>query len=177
MDFYDFNTATSTSYSPVPDGTIAKLVLRIKPGGYSDKSKGWSNGYATKSNSTDSIYLNCEFTVVEGKYKGRKLWSFIGLYSAKNDNQWGDIGRSFIRNLLNSSNGFADNDKSEEATNARQIKSFADLDGLEFIAKVGIKEDEYGKKNFIERIITPDDEAYNKVMGKLFVDDRGCDDE
>ena len=167
-NFYDFNTAQSTSsssYGLIPKGTLAKVKLKIKAGGYSDESKGLTGGYASLGHYSGSIYLKCEYTIIAGKYKGRKIWSMIGLFSHKNDNAWGNMGRSFIRSILNSSHGFADNDKSPEAMKARQVESFADLDGLEFVARIDVKKDTDGNdKNDIAKAITPEHKDYNKIM-------------
>lgn len=106
-NFYDFNTATTqTNYDLIPRGTIAKVNIHIKRGGYNDESQGWSGGYATKSSNSGAIYLDCEFTVLEGEYYKRKTFGLIGLYSEKNNNKWGEMGRSFIRSILNSARGF-----------------------------------------------------------------------
>lgn len=167
-NFYDFNTAHSTSsssYGLIPKGTLAKVKLKIKAGGYSDESKGLTGGYASLGHYSGSIYLKCEYTVIAGKYKGRKIWSMIGLFSHKNDNAWGNMGRSFIRSILNSSHGFTDGDKSPEAIKARQVESFADLDGLEFVVRIDVKKDTDGNdKNDISRVITPEHKDYNKIM-------------
>ena len=40
--------------------------------------------------------------------------------------------------MLNSTKGFSDKDNSDAAQLARRINSFADLNGLEFIAKIYI---------------------------------------
>lgn len=171
-NFYDFNTAQSTSnssYGLIPRGTIAKVKLKIKPGGYSDESKGLTGGYASLGHYSGSIYLKCEYTIIAGKYKRRKIWSMIGLFSPKNDNAWGNMGRSFIRSILNSSHGFTDSDKSPEAIKARKVESFADLDGLEFVVRIDVKHDTKGgtdgnDKNDISRVITPEHKDYSKIM-------------
>ena len=172
INFCDFNDAEVTNYDLIPKGTIAKVNLKIKPGGYNDKSLGLTNGYATRSDATDSIYLNCEYTILAGEYIGRKIWSLIGLYSPRNDNCWGDIGRGFIRSILNSSSGFADNDNSPEAIKARQINNLADLDGIEFIARIDVADDDkYGKKNIIRTAITSEHKSYNSVMKQTAIND------
>ncbi len=47
-------------------------------------------------------------------------------------------------------------DTSEKAVIARKINSIADFNGLEFTAKVGIEADQYGEKNKIATVITPE---------------------
>jgi len=166
MSYYDFNSAEAqNSFDLMPQGTIAKVHMRIKRGGYNDESKGWTEDYASQNDNTGSIYLLCEYTIVEGEYRGRKVWSLIGLYSSKNNNQWGDMGRSFIRGILNSVHGLTDKDNDQEAIIARTINGFADLDGLEFIARIDIETTEDGTdKNVIKTAITPAHRSYQAVM-------------
>ena len=57
----DFNDAQSNT-SLIPKGTLAKVRLTIRPGGFDDASQGWTGGYATRG-STGAVYLNGEFTV------------------------------------------------------------------------------------------------------------------
>ncbi|MCC8368791.1 MAG: hypothetical protein LN573_01735 [Rickettsia endosymbiont of Oxypoda opaca] len=89
----------------------------------------------------------------------------IGLYSEKNNNSWGDIGRGFIRSILNSARGFSDKDNSEYAKYARKIKNFSELDGLEFVAKIDIELDSSGnEKNVIKVAVDPSHKDYAKFM-------------
>jgi hypothetical protein len=65
------------------------------------------------------------------EYAKRKVWGLIGLYSNKGP-EWGNMGRSFIKAILNSARGFSENDNSPAAQNARKINGIGDLDGIEF---------------------------------------------
>ena len=76
----DFNDAQNTSV--IPKGVIAKGRLTIRPGGHDDPAQGWTGGYATRGDS-GAVYLNTEFTVLEGPYARRKIFTLIGLYSPK----------------------------------------------------------------------------------------------
>ena len=79
----NFNTAEDQNcYGLIPNGTIAKVRMTIKPGGYDDVAQGWTGGYAARSEA-GAVYLNLEFVVLEGEYTRRKVWSCIGLYSEK----------------------------------------------------------------------------------------------
>jgi len=161
----DFNNLEelNNDYSIIPGGTIAKVRMTIKPGGYNDESQNWTGGYATKSLATGAIYLDAEFTVLEGQYAKRKVWSLIGLHSQKGP-EWSTIGRQFIRSILNSARGISAKDNSEKAVAARQVKSFADLDGIEFIAKIETYVNQYGEqKNELKTAITPDHKDYAMV--------------
>ena len=68
----------------------------------------------------------------------------IGLYSTKGPD-WGNMGRALIRGILNSARGLSDKDNSPEAQNARRISGFADLDGIEFVARIDIGTDTNGE--------------------------------
>lgn len=159
----DFNDAQSNA-NVIPKGTLAKVRLTIRPGGFDDASQGWTGGYA-KRGGTGAVFLDAEYTVLEGQYAKRKIWSMIGLYSPKGPD-WANMGRSLIRGILNSSRGLLDKDKSPEAQAARRINGFADLDGLEFVARIDVGTDTNGdEKNEIRNAVTPDHKEYARIMG------------
>ncbi len=158
----DFNDAQNTSI--MPKGEIVKVRLTIRPGGHDDPAQGWTGGYATRGD-TGAVYLNAEFTVLEGPYARRKIFTLIGLYSPKGP-EWANMGRALIRGMLNSARGISDKDTSAQAQAARRISGFRDLDGLEFLARVDVGEDINGDpKNEIRKAITPDHRDYAKYMG------------
>ncbi|WP_031372164.1 hypothetical protein [Lysobacter antibioticus] len=162
----NFNDAESPSFSLIPKGTLVKVRMTIKPGGYNDPNQGWLHGWATRGDS-GSVYLNGEFVVIEGKYARRKLWSLIGLYSAKGPT-WGQMGRSFIKGALNSAFGLHPDDISAAAQAGRCIESFGDLDGLVFAGKVDWEKDGYGEDKAVIKIpIMPDHPNYKEVMGAV----------
>ena len=159
----DFNDAQSNT-NLIPKGTLAKVRLTIRPGGFDDASQGWTGGYATRG-STGAVYLNGEFTVTEGQYARRKIFTLIGLYSPKGPD-WANMGRSMIRGMLNSARGISDKDQSPQAQAARRINGFADLDGIEFLGKVDWEKDQNGQdKSVIKAAITPDNKDYAALMG------------
>ena len=105
--------------------------------------------------------------MLEGKYARRKIWSLIGLYSAKGPD-WANIGRAFIKGILNSSRGVSNKDNSPAAQNARRINGLGDLDGVEFVARIDIEKDQNGDdKNVIKLAITPDNKEYASLMGAV----------
>lgn len=161
MTFFDFNSASEpSSYDLIPKGTLVRVRMTIKPGGYDDPSQGWTGGYATRSTTTGSVYLNCEFVVLEGPFARRKMWSLIGLHSPKGA-EWTNMGRTFIKAILNSARGINPSDNSPSAQNARRISGFADLEGIEFVGKVDWEKDQNGQdKCVIKSAITPDHKEY-----------------
>jgi len=162
----DFNNADDQqSYDVIPKGTVARVRMTIKPGGLDDPSQGWTGGFATQSTMTGSVYLNCEFVVTEGPFAKRKIWSLIGLESPKGP-EWANMGRSFIKGILNSSRGLHPGDQSPKAQQMRRISGFADLEGVEFVAKIDVDKDQNGElKNIIKSAVTPDQKGYAEAMG------------
>lgn len=162
----DYNDAEQQqSFDLIPKGTLVKVRMTIKPGGHDNPARGWTGGYATESFDTGSIYLNCEFVVLEGEYAKRKLWSLIGLHSPKGE-AWGNMGRSFIRAVLNSAMNVHPQDNSPPAQAARRIQDFSALDGIVFVARVDIEKDAKGEdKNVVKQVIEPDQKDYARIMG------------
>lgn len=159
----DFNDAQSNA-NVIPKGTLAKVRLTIRPGGFDDPAQGWTGGYAKRGN-TGAVFLDAEYTVLDGPYAKRKIWSMIGLYSPNGPN-WANMGRSLVRGILNSARGLSDKDKSPEAQARRRINGFADLDGLEFVARIDVGTDTNGdEKNEIRSAVAPDHRDYAQVMG------------
>ena len=165
MTFFDFNSAAEqSSYDLIPKGTVVRVRMTVKPGGYDDPSQGWTGGYATRSLTTGSVYLNCEFIVLDGPFARRKMWSLIGLFSAKGA-EWTNMGRTFIKAILNSARGINPSDNSPAAQNARRISGFADLEGIEFVGKVDWEKDQNGQdKCVIKSAVTPDHKEYVEHM-------------
>lgn len=162
----DFNDAEQQqSFDLIPKSTVARVRMSVKPGGYDDPSQGWSGGYATQSFETGSVYLSCEFVILEGPYAKRKMWSNIGLLSPKGPN-WGNMGRTFVRAALNSARNIRPQDNSPQAAAARRIAGFHELDGLEFVARIDVEKDSRGElKNVVKLAVEPDHPDYLKVAG------------
>lgn len=169
----DFNDADAQQgeYNLIPKGTQAKVRMAIKPGGHDDLSRGWSGGYATASDETGAVFLACEFVVLGGPFARRKVWSNVGLHSNKGPT-WGQMGRSFIRAVLNSARNIHPEDNSPEAQRARQIRGFGDLDGIEFAARIGVEKDGKGElRNVIRMVIEPDHRDYADLAQNHHADD------
>jgi hypothetical protein len=163
----DFNDAEAQQggFELIPRGTTVPVRMTIKPGGFDNQSQGWTGGYATQSFDTGAVYLACEFVVTSGPFAKRKLWSNVGLHSPKGP-IWAQMGRSFIRALLNSARNVNPQDNSPQAAAARRIHSFADLDGIEFLARVDVEKDSKGQdRNVVKVAVEPDHPDYAKLMG------------
>ena len=166
MSYFDFNDANEQStFDLIPKGTLLRVRMTIRPGGYDDPRQGWTGGLATRNPTTGSVYLSCEFVATEGPYARRKLWSLIGLHSPKGP-EWGNMGRAFLKAILNSARGVHPADASPQAQSARRIDGFADLEGIEFLAKVDWEKDQHGQdKAVIKQAVQPDHKDYAALMG------------
>ena len=163
----NFNDADAqTSYDVIPAKTLARVRMTLKPGGVDNANIGWTGGYATRNLETGSAYLSAEFVILEGPFAKRKVWSLIGLHSEKGPT-WGNQGRAFIRAVLNSSRRINPQDQSPQAQQARCIQGFADLDGIEFIARIDVEKDQRSgeDRNVIRAVIEPNHKDYALLMG------------
>ena len=139
----------------VPAGKVVRLKLGIRRGDHNDPSQGWTDGYATKA-STGSIYLNVEYTVIDGIYSGKKIFSKIGLKSPKGP-WWRRRGRLLILSILNSAHGFSPYDLSQKAQKIRSIGSFKGIDKIEFSARIKVIKNQKGQlQNDIDEPIVLD---------------------
>lgn len=165
-EWNDFNDAEQQqSFDLIPRGTVAPVRMTIKPGGYDDASQGWSGGYATQSFNSDAVYLACEFVVLDGAFAKRKVWSNIGLHSPKGP-AWANMGRTFVRAILNSARNVQPRDSSPQAVAARQIQGLHELDGIEFIARIEVESDNQGeRKNVIKAAVEPGQAGYGANPG------------
>ena len=159
----DFNDAEQQNdFDVIPKGTVARLRMTIKPGGYDHPDFNWTGGYATQSLDTGSVYLSCEFVVLEGQFAKRKVFSNSGLYSPKGET-WGQMGRSFIRAVLNSSRQINPKDMSQQAVAARRIQGFHELDGIEFVGRIDVEKDSKGEwRNIVKFAIEPGAQEYQQ---------------
>jgi len=166
-NWQDFNDAEAQQggFDLIPKGALVRVRITIKPGGHDDPAQGWTGGYATESFDTGSVYLACEFVVLEGPFAKRKMWSNIGLQSRKGPT-WGQMGRSMIRAILNSARNIHPQDNGPQAAAARRIQGFNELDGIEFLARVDVEKDAKGEdRNVVKLAVEPDHKDYTALMG------------
>jgi hypothetical protein len=157
----DFNDAVpQRSLEVIPAGTIATVHMRVRPGNAGE------SGWLRRSKDGNSEGLDCEFTLVDGPYAKRKLWSLFTLAgTAPNHAQAGEISRSRLRAILESARGIRPDDNSEPAKQARQIAGYGDFDGLRFIGRIGVEppQNGYKAKNTLDEVITPDRRDWHHV--------------
>ena len=159
---YNFNDAESQQdYSDlIPNKTIAKMILTIRPG------KHGPEGILTLSKSSPAVYLDCEFTVSSGRHNKRKFWQNIMVDGVSEKAL--AISRSTLRAILESARNIQPGDTSELAVKGRCIQGFSDMNGLEFVGKIGIDkaaaDSTFSDKNKLTVAITPDMAEYKVVM-------------
>ena len=151
----DFNNAEPQREGGViPEDTIAIVHLTIRPGNAGE------GGWEKRSKAGDSQALDCEFTVVEGPFAKRKFWTLFTISGTTDGHaKAAEISGSRIRAILESARGIRPDDESEAAKQSRRLSSYGDLDGIRFIAKIGVEQGTpaYPKaKNTLAAAITPD---------------------
>lgn len=191
MRSYEY-TKEDLQSSLIPADTMAKARIKVIPGEYSDPSKGITKGWATRSENTGSIFYKTKFEILDtfktemnpmkqavelknfGKYVGMNLYHMIGIESPKGP-LWGDMGFKFIKDIIHSARDIKPKDMSEEANKKRQPQGDCDaedINGETVAILIGIKvghtpmDDD---KNFIKKIITPENPFYKQIMGKEMI--------
>lgn len=168
-DSMDFNGAETqdAAFDLIPANTLVKVTLSIRPGGAGPE------GWLTQSRTSSALYLNTEAVVLEGPHARRRIYTRIG-FKGKSVNERGEDtyanrGRALIRGILESARGIKASDQSEAARTARMIHSLGDLNGLDFVAKVGVEKDRNNPddagRNVIKAAIGPEHAQYAAVMG------------
>jgi hypothetical protein len=157
----DFNNAgPQRSRDIIPAGTIATLHLTVRPGNAGE------GGWLRRSKDGESEGLDLEFTVVDGPFAKRKVWTLLTLFGTKpNHATAGEMSASRLRAILESARGIRPDDNSDAARKARQTASYGDFDGLRFIARIGIEpaQNGYKAKNTFDEVITPDRKDWHAV--------------
>ena len=157
---FDFNKVDpQRSFEVVPENTIVELHLKIHPGGAGDDS------WLKRAADGKSEGLSCECTVTNGDYAKKKVWLTLTLRGdGPGHAEAGKISMRTLRAILESAKGIRPDDNSEAAQNARKPASWADFDGLRFMARLGVRppEKSYPAKNTILEVITPDKQEWKQ---------------
>ena len=165
----DFNGAETqdAALANIPNNTLLKVRITIRPGGAGPE------GWLTQSKTSDALYLNTEAVVLEGPHARRRIYTRIGVkgkgVNDRGEDVYANRGRALIRGILESARGARSDDQSERARVARTIRGFGDLNGLEFVAKVGIDKDRNNPsdegRNVIAAAIAAEHADYARLMG------------
>src|SRR6516165_5787464 len=146
MASYDFNDAeTQRNFDVIPDGTIATVRMTVRPGSAGE------DGWLRSSKDGGSEALDCEFVVLDGPFAKRKFWTLFTIAgTTPGHGEAANISAGYLRAMLES---------------ARGIGSYGDLNGLSFIARIGVEppQNGYKAKNRLDHVVTPDDKAWHPV--------------
>jgi len=157
----DFNAAgPQRSFEVISDGTVAVVKVIIRPGGAGD------GGWLRRSKDGQSEGLDCEFIVTDGEFAKRKFWTLFTLAGTTDGHgQAAEISATKLRAILESARGIRPDDQSDAAKAARQVASYGDFDGLNFIARIGVEppRGDYKAKNTLDHVVTPDETGWHQV--------------
>jgi hypothetical protein len=163
---YDYTDAPPPRDDLIPHNTVAPLVLHIRPGGVGEE------GMLKRSQKGDCEMLDCEFTVGNGPYKGRKFWTNWVLDGTTSGHaKAADINRGTLKAILDSALGLKPDDASPQARAARTV-SLKQFEGMSFIGRIGIEKgrpkndgsgEKWPDKNILAVVITPDMKEWHPV--------------
>ena len=166
---YQFSTNFNTVQPQVqknaliPSGTLAKATFMIRKGGFG------VGDFLTQSAHTGAIYVNAEFTIIEGPYARRKIFQRIGIQGSKPDDVWGNQGKAMLRSIVESARNVPTNDMSEAAQHLRNLPNLGDMNGMTCVVRIGVEADKTGQyepQNKIIAVLTPDQKSYRDVMSQ-----------
>ena len=169
-DFSDVEPQQSTDL--IPDGTFAKVVMTIRPGGVDGQTE-IDRGLlkASTTPGSDVLSLDGELTVTEGKFVRRKFWHAFTVSGGKADEKGASIGwnisKRTFRAMIDSALGLDPDDNSEEAKAKRRLRGLADLDGISFVAKIAVEpnnDPRYPDQNKLDRPVLPNEKEWQAVM-------------
>ena len=152
---YDYSTAPAPrgDFEPIPAGTIATVSLHIKAGNAGE------DGLLTRSQDGGCEMLVAEFTIIDGPYKGRKIWErMILVGSTPGHAQAADISRGTLKAILDATRGLKPDDMSDAARAARTVE-LKDFEGATFLAKIGIEKGGPIKNDGTRRVLAGQEHA------------------
>jgi hypothetical protein len=163
----DYTDAPPPQFDLIPQDTIATVSTHIRAGGVGE------DGMLKRSKAGDCEMLDLEFTILDGKYKGRKFWTYLIIVgTTEGQIKAVESSRGTLKAILDSALGLKPNDVSAEARAARTV-SLKKFDGMAFMAKIAIekggakKEEDGGgfwaDKNVLGGVVTPDKPGWQLV--------------
>jgi len=166
IDFNDVpNDSNQNEFELIPAGTVARVILTMKRG--TEVIPDYSTQPMFKQGQTGTKWLECEFTVVGGKYDRRKFWQNIMVDGGKINPESGmpwckEIGIRTFRDIINSTFGLDPNDTSPEAAMKRKVNDLNVLDGAEFCVKIAVEKgtNGYADKNKMMVALTTNSKEY-----------------
>ena len=151
---FDLNSAETGggqgSSEPMPDGTVVRAVMNIRPGGEGDG--GWM-----KLSGAGNPMLDVEWTVISGPYAKRKVWDYMHFTEKSLP-----ISMRHLRAIVEANYGILPADMSDAAVAKRRC-GFAELQGMEACLMLSIEKDakgQYPDKNRPKAFLTPGESKY-----------------
>lgn len=148
---FDLNSAeTGNTTDLLPDGTVARAIMKIRPGAAGD------DGWLTMS-SKGGLFLDVEWTLVSGPHAKRKIWDKMHMTE-----KGLPITTRNLRAIVESHYGISPTDMSDAAVAKRRI-GFDGLQGMEACILIGIEKDRDGQwpdKNRPKAFLTPGEGKY-----------------
>jgi hypothetical protein len=168
---YDMNDAELPRSSDlIPDGTFAKVMMLIRPGGLDGHGEADRGLLKASRNGSDTKMIDAEFTVLVGPHAKRKFWQTFTVAGGKVDEHgvsiaW-KISKGTFRAMIDSALGLDPQDMSEAAKAKRLLRGLSDLSGISFAAKVRVepKTSDYNEANKLDRVVLPGEPEYARIM-------------
>ena len=117
------------------------------------------------------LSLDCEFTVTEGPFAKRKFWQLFTVAGGKVDDKGASIGwnisKRIFRAMIDSALSLDSEDMTEAAKAKRQLRGLADLNGINFVAKVAVepsRDPRYPDHNRLDHPVLPTEKEWRAVM-------------
>jgi hypothetical protein len=169
---YDYSDAPPPrGFDLIPAGEIVTVSLHIRPGGVGEDQM------FKRSKDGGCEMLECEFTVIDGQYKKRKLFEYWVLEGTTDGHaQAAELSRGTIKAIIDSAYGLDPKDKSDQAR-AIRTKSLGQLEGIIFMIKVGIEKggpkndgsgENFADKNVIAAVITKNRKEWKPIEQQPF---------
>lgn len=171
LDFNDAAPQMGPMGEVIPDGTFAKIMMTIRPGGVNGPGP-TDAGLLKASNSANSDVkmLDCEFVVVSGPFDRRKFWQNFTVAGGKLDKNgasmaW-NISKSTFRAMIESALGLDPKDLSPETRQKRTLQGLAQLSGITFAGRIMVEpgNGQYADKNTLANVVLRGDPNYDAIM-------------
>lgn len=170
IDLNKVGDMESNDFQLIPDNTIARAIINIKPN--VETLPEFSNSPMFKfSGSSSAKWIEVEYTIIHGPFDKRKFWQnhfFDG--DAKDDSgvsKSRKIGLSWLKAVLESHSNLDATDASPEAQSKRQLDpargGLANINGMSVCVKIGIEKSsdpQYADKNRCKVILTQGMDGY-----------------
>jgi len=181
LDLNDAGPQMAPAGDLIPDGTFVKLKLTLRAGGVDGPTPD-DRGLLKASQNSDVKMLDCEFTVVGGRFDRRKVWQLLTVAGGKLDANGQSIGwnitKSTIRAMIESAMGINPKDESAEARQKRTLPSLKALEDITFYARIMVEpasNPNYRDQNKLANVVVPGDPEYAPLTRGEEVEPRPVD--